>query len=69
MMPEFTLKARDGFHLMLLQQELNFYLDHPSTYSDDDFDALVKRRGFNVDEIASLKQAIIDCGILLWEKC
>lgn len=62
---DLKLRARDRFHLKLLEQEVTMFLMLRAPVYLCDINWVCERRGFNTTERVSLMRAITKCG--LWQ--
>lgn len=54
----FTFVGRDVFRTKLLVQEFSYWRDHPEEFTQDSFDFICQRRGFNESEMQQLRDAL-----------
>jgi hypothetical protein len=52
-----VLEGPRFFYLLLVKQELIYWINHPDELTKENFDAICERRGFNAEEIDMLKYA------------
>ena len=61
----YTVQARDDLYCKLIFQEAKFWRSHPENLTQEDFSAIVSRRGFNEEEVKHLR-GLLDFWEVKW---